>query len=145
MFARRRARRGERPPLRAAHNEGAFTVQHQCQPRLPAGQADGRGFPIESHQRSPRAWVRLAKLGGIVTPEAKRTAQAEPSEAGDAVLDFIATAQRLLREASAHARLRAYQDPHTRDHQYLTFELNKALVLARVAIAEALSVEDPQC
>lgn len=40
--------------------------------------------------------------------------------------------QRLLREAGAYARLRAYQAPRTKDYERLSFELNEALARARV-------------
>ena len=53
--------------------------------------------------------------------------------------------QRLLREAGAYARLRAYQAPRTKDYERLSFELNEALACARVCIEAALSAEDELC
>jgi alkylation response protein AidB-like acyl-CoA dehydrogenase len=59
-------------------------------------------------------------------------------------LDAVGVAQRLLREAGAYARLRAYQDPRTKDHERLSFELNEALVCARVGIEAALRAEEDE-
>ena len=61
-----------------------------------------------------------------------------------AVLHAIELAQDLLREADAHTCLRAYQEVGTHEqHERLGHEIHKCLVLARVAIAQAMSEEEP--
>jgi hypothetical protein len=65
----------------------------------------------------------------------------EAVEQANEALDWVEKAQRFLREAEAHIRLRAYHEPDSPVFEPLTFELNKCLALAKVALAEAQSVE----
>ena len=65
----------------------------------------------------------------------------EAVEQANEVLDWVEKAHRFLREAEAHIRLRAYHEPDSPEFEPLTFELNKCLALAKVAHAEAQSVE----
>ena len=60
----------------------------------------------------------------------------------EATLEAIDQAQGFLREADAHIRLRDYRDPDTLDYDHLTHEGVKCLVLARVCIADALSLAE---
>jgi hypothetical protein len=67
--------------------------------------------------------------------------RAEAVDQANEVLDWVEKAQRFLREAEAHIRLRTYHEPDSPEFEPLTFELNKCLALAKVALAEAQSVE----
>ena len=57
-------------------------------------------------------------------------------------LQSIRQAHTLLIEAEIYARIREFQYPETREYERLGFELSKALVLARVSIGMALTVEE---
>ena len=65
----------------------------------------------------------------------------EAVEQANEVLDWVEKAQRSLREAEARIRLRAYYEPDSPEFEPLTFELNKRLALAKVALAEAQSLK----
>lgn len=56
-----------------------------------------------------------------------------------AVWHAIELARDLLREADAHTYLRVYQEIGTHEHERLGHEVHKCLVLARVAVAQAMS------
>jgi hypothetical protein len=73
----------------------------------------GRG--AAERQQHPHAHVR----GGI------RMIRAEAVEQANEVLDWVEKAQRFLREAEAHIRLRTYHEPDSPEFEPLTFELCK--------------------